>query len=83
MDTDFLFYPKLITSRKEYLQLHLQNVMIERNFRDVVCKEDAYLQLKQFGFFDLWKLSMTERCSVFESIGSSMCHDILYKQVNS
>ena len=81
MDTDFLFYPKLITSRKEYITLHLQNAMIERNFRDTVCKENAYDLLQSFGFLDIWKLSMTERCSIFEAMGASMCKDILYKQV--
>lgn len=81
MDTDFLFYPKLITSRKEYLSLHVQNVMIERNFRETAVKDDAYDLLESFGFLNIWKLSMTERCSIFEAMGASMCQDILYKQV--
>lgn len=82
LDTDFLFYPKLINSRNEYLSLHLQNVMIERNFRDTICKENAYELLESYGFLNIWKLSMTERCSIFEAMGASMCEDILYKQVS-
>ena len=82
LDVDFLFYPKLITSRKEYISLHLQNTMIERNFRDTVCKENAYALLQNYGFLNIWKLSMTERCSIFEAMGASMCEGILYEQVN-
>lgn len=81
LDTDFLFYPKLITTRKEYLQLNIQNAMIERNFRDTISQKDGYELLKDYGFLNIWKLSTTEQCSIFESMGASMCKDLLYKQV--
>lgn len=82
IDTDFLFYPKLITDRTEYLKLNRQNVAIQRFFRDLVCKEGSEELLKSYGFFNVWRLSMTEQCAVFESMGNSMSNDILIKQVN-
>lgn len=82
IDCDFLYYPKLVNARKDYLRLAIQNAMIRRNFRDTICKPDSNELLRKYGFFNLWNMSMTEKCSIFESIGASMADGLLYKKVS-
>ncbi|XP_074605727.1 complex I assembly factor ACAD9, mitochondrial-like isoform X2 [Brevipalpus obovatus] len=79
-DTDFLTYPEILKTRKEFDKVITQCEMIERTFKDTLINPKI---LKEFGFDLLYRWTVTEMMSVFESMGSAMVikpMDYNYKQ---
>lgn len=80
-DRDFLSYPHILQTRNEFIKLLTQSEMVERYFKLFIQNQNA---LKDLGFFNLWKLSITEMMTVFEAVGSSVAiktEDLDFKQV--
>lgn len=80
-DTDFLTYPEILKTRKEFDKVLTQCEMIERTFKDTLINPKI---LKDFGFDLLYRWTVTEMMTVFESMGSAMVikpMDYNYKQV--
>ena len=68
-DTDFLAYPEILKTRKEFDEIQKQCEMIETYFHNFINDSDALHKLK---FDSLWKMTVTEMMTVFESIGHTL-----------
>ncbi|XP_015782012.1 uncharacterized protein LOC107359929 [Tetranychus urticae] len=65
-DSDFLAYPEILKTRKEYDEIQKQCAMIETHWQSF-SNDTASLHKLQFD--KLWKMTATEMMTVFESIG--------------
>lgn len=68
-DRDYLFWPTLLRSKKEYYALSKQYKMLHQNWGKV--KKDRET-LSIFGFDKLHQLSISEMIHVFEGIGAAI-----------
>lgn len=80
-DTDFLTYPEILKTRREFDKVLEQCEMVERHFKDFIVSPDT---LKDLGFHTLYRWTATEMMTILESIGNAMAikpKDYNYTQV--
>lgn len=70
-DSDFLKYPSVLYSRKEYLIVRRQHEMVKQHFNKLLGQPKSDEILYQLGFHNLWMLSKTEMVNLFEAMGAS------------
>lgn len=68
-DTDFLAYPEILKTRREFDRVIEQCEMVEKNFHHLLPSPKA---LKELGFYNLYRWTASEMMTVLESIGHSM-----------
>ena len=70
-DTDFLKYPSVLYSRKEFWVVRRQHEMVKQHFNKILGQPKCDEILYQLGFQNLWLLSKTEMVNLFEAMGAS------------
>jgi hypothetical protein len=70
-DRDFLKYPSVLYSRKEFMIVREQYEMVKQHFNKIFSEPNSQATLNKLGFQNLWLLSRTEMIHLFEAVGAS------------